>query len=171
MLRRSLSRSFVGLIAAALLGVLAATPAQAYGAENFQTAFAGTGVFPGTGGFGFWGWCAFGGGGTNGDCQFAQYVHAPSGSFTCHESLDITSWIVTTAGFGFPNFTITGTVSVTPTSQTGPCLVLFPGLIFLTGPNSFAGAPTGIPAAAGHYNLGSILGAVGEFEIQVTAIR
>src|SRR6266851_1320676 len=97
MFRRALSRSLLGLLIAATLGVFTAIPALAYGAENWQVAFSGTGVAPGTGqGFGFWGWCAFGGGvtsGNNGDCQVAQYVHAPSGSgFTCHESLNITSW-------------------------------------------------------------------------------
>jgi hypothetical protein len=173
-----LSRSVLGLLVAAMLGVSAASPALAYGAENWQIGFAGTAVAPGTGfGFGFWGWCTFGGGvfsGNTGDCQFAQYVHTSSGSgFTCHESLDITSWDVTSGpppNFPFPNFTITGTATITPTSLTTPCLALFPGSSFLTGVNGFAGAPTGIPAAAAHYNLNGVLGLTGEFQIQVTQI-
>ncbi len=44
MLRRALSRPLLGLLSVALLGVLAATPAQAYGAANWQIAFAGTGT-------------------------------------------------------------------------------------------------------------------------------
>jgi hypothetical protein len=56
-----------------------------------------------------------------------------------------------------------GTITVNPTSQTGPCLALFPG------PTGFP-VDTGIPAHAGHYNIGSVLGAVGEFEMQVTQI-
>jgi len=77
-----------------------------------------------------------------------QYFHAPAGSgFTCHESLDITSWDVGSNG----NFFITGTATVNPTSLTGPCLAFFPGP---------AGFPvnTGFPAAHGHYNLGGIGG-------------
>src|SRR5579863_2577330 len=146
----------VGALAVALVSNSHSRPALAYGAENWQIGFSGTGVFPGTGqGFGFWGWCAFGGGvtsGNNGDCQVAQYVHGPSG-FTCHESLDITSW----DGSG-GTFVITGTATVNPTSVTGPCLAFFPGSA------SFSGVNTGFPAAAGHYNFGNILGARGEFQ-------
>ncbi len=166
MCRRILSRSLLGLLIATMLGVAHKTPALAYGAENWQIGFAGTGVAPSTGiGFGFWGWCAFGGGvtsGNNGDCQFAQYFHAPAGGgFTCHESLDITSW--NRSG----DFFATGTVSVNPTSATDPCLAIFPGSA------SFTGVDTGIPAAPGHYNLGVVtfgVGLRGEFQIQVTQI-
>lgn len=158
----------VGFLVAAL-AVYATTsaPARAYGPENWQIAANGTGVFPGTGqGFGFWGWCAFGGGvssGNTGDCQFAQYFHGPAGSgFTCHISLDISSWSVSDTDH---NFVITGDASVTPTGLTGPCLQFFPGSA------SFTDVDSGIPAAAGHYNLGSIGGEVGEFNMQVTQIR
>ncbi|HLZ71557.1 MAG TPA: hypothetical protein VKV26_16765 [Dehalococcoidia bacterium] len=159
------SRLLLGLLMAATLGVFAATPALGYGQENWQIGLAGTGVAPGTGvGFGFWGWCAFGGGvssGNTGDCQFAQYFHGPAGSgFTCHESLDISAW---TAGGG--TFVITGTVSVNPANVTAPCLAFFPGSA------SFAGFDSGIPAVAGHYNLGGLgPGLSGEFQIQVTQI-
>jgi hypothetical protein len=153
-----------------MLGVFAATPAQAYGAENWQLGFAGTGVFPngigsfpsGTG-FGFWGWCTFGGGvtsGTNGDCQFAQYFHVPSGAgFTCHESIDVSSWHATGG-----TFVLSGTASVTPISLTAPCLAFFPGSA------SFSNIDSGFPAAPGHFNFGGIGGAVGEFQLQVTQI-
>src|SRR6266567_8079474 len=116
MLRRALSRPLLGLLSVALLGVLAATPAQAYGAANWQIAFAGTGTAPSTGfGFGFWGWCEFTGGvtsGNDGDCEFSQYFHAPAGGgFTCEESLDITRWWVGSGG----TFLVSGTVAVHPT--------------------------------------------------------
>src|SRR6266851_10269858 len=113
----SLSRSFLALVAAVLLGVSSATSGLAYGAENWQIGFSGTGTVAGTGnGFGFWGWCALGGGvtsGNTGDCQFAQYVHAPSGSgVTCHEGPDITFWTVGSSG----TFVVSGRVTVTPNS-------------------------------------------------------
>ena len=156
-----------GALALSLASITQPPPALAYGAENWQVAFSGTGVAPGTGqGFGFWGWCAFGGGvtsGTNGDCEFAQYAHAPAGSgFTCHESLDITSWDVS----GLTHtFLITGTATVNPTSLTVPCLTIFPGSA------SFTGVDSGIPTAPGHYNLGSLgPGLRGTLQIQVTQI-
>jgi hypothetical protein len=159
-----LSRSVLGLLVAAMLGVSAASPALAYGAENWQLGFAGTGVAPSTGfGFGFWGWCTFGGGvtsGNNGDCQFAQYFHAPSGSgFTCQESLDITSWDATGG-----TFVISGTATVSPTSSTGPCLLFFPG----TSP--FSGVDSMFPAVPGHFNFGTFGTLKGEFQLQVTQI-
>jgi hypothetical protein len=157
----------VGALAVALVSNTHSRPALAYGKENWQIGFSGTAVTPGTGqGFGFWGWCAFGGGvtsGNNGDCQFAQYVHAPAGSgFTCHESLDITSWTGISGTFVIN----TATATVNPTSLTVPCLAIFPGS---------AGFPvdTGFPAAAGHYNFTSIFlapGQRGTFQIQVTQI-
>jgi hypothetical protein len=166
-----LARPLLGVLiaatlVAATLGIFAATPALAYGQENWQIGLAGTAVAPGTGqGFGFWGWCALGGGvtsGTNGDCEFAQYVHLPSGSgFTCHESVNITSWDVGDDG----NFFITGTATVNPTSTTAPCLLFFPGSASFTGVDSL------IPAAPGHYNFGSLgPGLPGEFQAQVTQI-
>lgn len=157
----------VGLLVAALaILTTTSTPARAYGQENWQTTFAGTAVWPGTGqSFGFWGWCAFGGGvtaGNTGDCQFAQYFHSPAGSgLTCHVSLDISSWSVSSVNH---DFVINGTASVTPTSLKALCLQIFPGSA------SFTGVDSGIPAVAGHYNLGSIGGIVGEFEMQVTQI-
>jgi hypothetical protein len=159
---------------AALLAMSIASPSLAYGKENWQTAFAGTAVSPGGTSFGFWGWCTFGGGvtsGNNGDCQFAEYVHSPQGSFTCQESLDISSWHIGPGQFPTGDFIASGTATVHPSALTGPCLAFFPG----TTSTSFTNADTGIPGAAGHYNLNSllpvILGAsIGEFQIQVTQI-
>jgi hypothetical protein len=162
--RAVLVLTVVGLLAAAVVAA-SASPASAYGKANWQVAINGTGNFPGTGfGLGFWGWCEFAGGvtsGTDGDCQFAQYVHAPAGSgFTCHLSLMVTSWTATSG-----TFVITGTAAVNPTSLTGPCLSFFPGSA------NFSGVDTGIPAAAGRYRLGTLAGApVGEFNITVTQI-
>jgi hypothetical protein len=163
--RAGLVLAVVGLLAAAVVGSTA-SPAAAYGRANWQVAVNGTGNFPSTGmGFGFWGWCEFAGGvtsGNDGDCEFAQYVHGPSGSgFTCHLSLDVSSWDATGG-----TFVITGTASVNPTRLTGPCVSFFPGS------NPYSGVDTGIPAAPGHYALGAgALGApVGEFNIQVTEI-
>jgi hypothetical protein len=161
-------RQLVMALAVALmvttLGFFTATHAYAYGNDNWQVTFSGTGVVPGTGqGFGFWGWCAFGGGvssGNDGDCEFSQYVHGPAGSgFTCEESLDLTAW----DGSG-GTFVITGTATIHPVGATAPCLLLFPGAA------NFSGVDSGIPAAANHYNLGSIGGLRGEFQIQVTQI-
>jgi hypothetical protein len=165
----------VGATVLLSVGVLVAVagPASAYGRANWQVTFSGTGTFPGGGGFGFWGWCDFAGGttaGNNGDCEFAQYNHAPSGSpapsFTCHESLDVTSW---DASGG--TFVVTGTATVTPSAQTANCLSFFPGS------SPFSGVNSGLPAVAGHHSLGvnalpgcPCPGAVGEYNVTVAEI-
>ncbi len=154
-----------GALALSLASSAHSRPALAYGKENWQIAFSGTGVAPGTGGFGFWGWCALGGGvtsGNDGDCEASQYVHAPAGGgFTREVSVDITSWGVGNLG----TFVITGTATARPTSQTGPCLAFFPGSA------SFSGVDLGVPAKAGHYNLGALgPGLRGSLQIQVTQI-
>ncbi len=153
-----------GALAVSLASVTHSRPALAYGKENWQVAFSGTGVNPGTGvSFGFWGWCAFGGGvasGNDGDCEFSQYFHAPAGSgFTCEVSLEITSW----SGIS-GTFVISGTATVHPSSATVPCLALFPGSANFTGVDSM------IPSAPGHYNLGGIGGIRGELQVQVVQI-
>jgi hypothetical protein len=168
--RAALAFFAAGALMIAMLAAVGATPASAYGKANWQATFAGTVTFPGGGGFGFWGWCAFAGGvssGNSADCQFAQYSHAPTGGFTCHESVDGTSW--TTGADG--DFLVTGTVTVTPSAQTGNCLSLFPG----TSP--FSNADSGIPASPGHFSPGIAAlgfppgsGAVGEYNITVTEV-
>src|SRR5215469_6524821 len=157
------------VLTAAIAGT--ATPAMAYGKANWQTTFAATATSPSTGNAtGFWGWCDFAGGvasGTSGDCQIATYFHTRTGAggFTCHENFDLTRWTTATG-----TFLITGSVSVNPTSLTAECVAPFPGS------TSFAGVDTGIPAAAGHYDLGvgavpgAPPGSVGEFNITVTQV-
>lgn len=162
--RAALALSGAALLAAGTATV-SANPVGAAGAANWQVTFAGTGVIPGGGGgFGFWGWCDFAGGvssGNAGDCDFAQYFHAPGGGgFTCQEDLNITSW----DGSGGTFVIEAATPTVHPTSLTGPCLSFFPG------PAGFP-VDTGFPAAAGHYPIGSIGGVVGQFQITVTQIR
>ncbi len=163
----SRSRSLLGLLLALALAILPASPALAYGSgANWQIGLAGTGVLPSTGqGFGFWGWCALGGGvtsGNTGDCQFSQYVHAGSGGgFTCEISLDINSWSISPTH----TFLMSGTASANPNSVTQPCLSFFPGSA------SFTNLDPGIPAVPGHYNLGGLgPGLVGEFQTQVTQV-
>ena len=175
----SLRRSLLSIGVGALLAISIASPSFAYGKENWQTAFAGTAVSPGGTSFGFWGWCAFTGGVTSGndaDCQFAEYVHSgPLAGFTCQESLDINSWhIGASPAPGIPgDFIVSGTVTVNPSSLSGPCIAFFPGTKFMTGENTFADVDSGIPGMAGHFNLGAAtLGAdIGEFQIQVTQIQ
>jgi hypothetical protein len=163
--RTGLTLLTAGVLTTALFGVIGASPASAYGKANWQVTFSGTATTPGGGGFGFWGWCDFSGGvttGNSGDCQFAQYMHAPGGTgFTCHVSMDMTSW--TRAG---GTFVVTGDASANPAAVATPCLALFPGGA------SFLNVDTGFPAAPGHYNLGGlgVPGAVGEFNITVVAV-
>lgn len=164
--RRPVWRGLFGLLASVALVLFAAAPASAYGSnDTWQVAISGTGTAPSTGfGFGFWGWCAFGGGvtsGNDGDCVIAQYFHAPAGSgFTCNVKIDVSSW----DGSGGTFVLNAATFTVRPTSLTGPCLAFIPGF------GSFP-LDLGIPAAAGHYNLGGLgPGLVGEFQIQVVQI-
>jgi hypothetical protein len=162
--RRVVWRTILGLLASALLVASAATPASAYGKDNWQLGFAGTATAPGTGqGSGFWGWCAFGGGvtsGNDGDCQVSDYLHLPGGGgATCERSIDVTAWDGTGG-----TFVISGTATSRPASPA--CLGTFPPI--------FIGFDTGFPAAAGHYNLTSFFllpGQVGELQVQVTQIQ
>ncbi len=177
MFRRAFSRSLLGLLVVAAPVVFAATPAQAYGAENYQLGFSGTAFVPSGGfSFGFWGWCAFGGGtgslptsGTAGDCNYALYIHTSPGGVTCEQSVDVSSWtIAPSSTTGFPDFFVTGTASVHPTSASA-CFGLFPGVF----PPTFTDFDTLLPAAPGHYNLNGVsLGGVTftEFQVQVAAI-
>ncbi len=157
-------RSLLGLLVAAVLGVVAVAPAAAYGPTNWQLGVAGTGTAPSTGfGFGFWGWCDFGGGvtsGNTGDCQISQYLHTPSGRVDCEQSIDITSWDRSGGTFVF-----SGTSVTNPASATALCPIA--GGV----PPSFSNFNPGIPAAAGHYNFGTFDGLVGEFQLQLTQIR
>jgi hypothetical protein len=156
----------VPLIAIAAL-MAGAIGTSAYGsATNWQVGFAATGVAPGTGlGFGFWGWCAFGGGvtsGNSGDCQVSQYVHSPSGRLNCEQAINLTSWTGSGGTFVF----LAGTSTTHPARATAGCPLI--GGVPSTIDTPF---DTGIPAAAGHYNLGTFGGLRGEIQAQVTQIR
>jgi hypothetical protein len=182
MFRRAFSRSFLGLLITATLavfgvsGIFAAAPAQAYGPENYQQTFAGTGSLPGGASIGFWGWCTYGGGtgslptsGTTGDCSYAYYIHASTGKITCHQSVDITAWTIQQSSvLNSPDFFVTGTASVNPPNDTA-CYSLFPGVF----PPSFTDVDTLLPAVLGHQNLnGATIAGVTwtELQFQLTAI-
>jgi hypothetical protein len=172
MLRRVVSRSLVGLAVVAMVGVLAAPQASAYGPEQFQTAFsfncnpqvAAVGNFSCTK-FGFWGWCTFGGNGSTGDCQITIYnfngnVGLPTFGPT-HLNIDYTGWTTGTGSFFLPTqptlpaFFATGPGTMT---LTGPGAGIF-GQFFpssFTCPATAVRSPnficdTGIPAVPGHY--------------------
>jgi hypothetical protein len=169
----SVPRFVLALLAVLVLVAAPASSALAYGKENYQVTFSGTGTVPGGGGgFGFWGWCAFGSAttftngvataGTDGDCQFAQYGHGSGGSgFTCEESLEITSWFIGPNG----DFIISGTVTVNPSTQTAACVASFPGS------NPFTAVDSLLLATPGHHDFGSLgPGLKGKFVEQVTLI-
>src|SRR5437867_1496951 len=76
-----------------------APPAHAYGPEQWQIGFSFNCNSPVSfcAGFAFWGWCAFGGSGTTGDCQFSIYnlrgnlgpAYGPT-----NFAVDYTGWVV-----------------------------------------------------------------------------
>jgi hypothetical protein len=180
MLRKTISRGALVVLAAASLGAVAATPALAYGAANWQIAFSGTGP-----GFGFWGWCDLGGAtsfsvlglpssGTTGDCQFAEYGHVPGVfSGTCEVSMDLTAearqpaWQIEASSItGFPDFFVSGTEVTHPASQTSFCATL-PG-----SPPApiYSNFDTLVPVKPGHLNASGFFGTT-ELQIQETVIR
>ncbi len=169
---RKLRGSFacgLALVMMMAMAVVVAPGARAYGIENWQIGFAGTGVAPTTGfGFGFWGWCTFGGGvasGATGNCQISTYGHSSSGSLTCEVDLDVTAWTISASTMvPLPTFHASGTAQVNPASATVPCLA---GSGFT---NPFSNADTGIPGVAGHFNVGTFGTLKGEFVIQVTQL-
>ena len=163
--RRALLMLSVAGVLAGVVAAASASPARASGNPSWQITFAGTAAFPSTGsGFGFHGRCQLSGGqtsGTDGDCEGAQYFHAPAGEgFTCQLGLHLTAWSIGSSG----SFLYSGTGDVHPTSLTAPCVAFFPGS------TPFTAVDSGFPAAPGHYNLGSIGGVVGEFQVTVTEI-
>jgi hypothetical protein len=162
--------SFIALLAFSSIPI-----AYGYGSgQNWQIGAAGTGTLcvpdGGCGGFGFWGWCAFTGttSGTNGDCQFSQYLHQGTvlGTAQCETSFDVTAWH---SGPSLANpsvndfFIDTGTMTVNPASATAACVALLQGAGFnvvQTGPGTGSFSPssdTEIPAAPGHYNLNGLV--------------
>src|SRR5215472_15549776 len=99
---------------ASLLLLFSILPAaHAYGnTAQWQIGFSGTCNVPtmcgppgGSGTFGFWGWCQFGGStgstapgttGTSGDCQVTQYARSDVGQpiNPTHVKVDITGWVM-----------------------------------------------------------------------------
>ncbi len=179
MTRRRFMLPLVGLLIVSLLGIVSATPTRAYGAANWQIAFSGTGP-----GFGFWGWCDFGGAtssspglpseGTTGDCQYAEYLHVPGAfSGTCEVSLNLTSeseqpaWQIEPSSVtGFDDFFFSGTAVTHPASETKFCGTL-PGSPPTATFNNYDSL---LPAAPGHLNLSGAFGTT-ELQIQETVIR
>jgi hypothetical protein len=177
MLGAVLKRSVLGLAVAALVGVVAAAPASAYGQANWQVTFSGTGP-----GFGFWGWCDFAGGttfinglatsGTTGDCQFAEYFHDPGVfSGTCEVSLDLKqengqpAWSEAHSGVtGLTDFFFSGTAVTHPASQTGFCATL-PG----SPKPTFSNFDSLLPVIPGHTNASGFFGTT-ELQIQETPL-
>src|SRR2546422_3943494 len=161
-----------------LLGAVLAV--HAYGSEQWQIGLSFNCNAPVSfcAGFAFWGWCAFGGSGTTGDCQFDIYnlkgslgpAYGPT-----NFAVDYSGWVV---GKGsvlipaqptLPAFFASGSGSVTvrgpgadafglssgvPTAFTctpspgATPVPLSPALFFL--------CDTGIPAVAGHYSYNMI---------------
>jgi hypothetical protein len=188
------------VVAITLLSSFAIIPAvNAYGKANWQTAFAGTFITPGQGSSGFWGWCDFGGGtgspatsGTDSDCQVATYTHVPGNpsNFQVHESISGTAWdeepctfppCLTTNDFFITAGTMTisgptvvqalkaGVGGTLPPSckisgSTVTCSLSDWELLGIYNPD------TGVPTAAGHFNLNAFLGQPGEFQIQVNQL-
>jgi hypothetical protein len=180
------------------IAALSSTPtAHAYGAANWQIAFAGTFVSPGTGNSGFWGWCALAGGtgspaasGTDADCQISQYF-GTGHALQLQESISGTAWseglCTISPCLGPTDFYITdGTMTIRgPTAaqgvhsgQTGSlppsCTISGTTITCPLAVWEFLGVyspDTGIPAAAGHYNLNSLLNHSGELQVQVVQLK
>ncbi len=143
--------------------------AHAYGnTAQWQVGFSGTCNVPtmcgpptgGTGTFGFWGWCQFGGSngstaagtkGTSGDCQVTTYGRTDLGqpNNPTHQSVDVTGWTImssemspTGSSFHITAFTLECTgpgAKLPPTPFTGCALP--------------PGGDTGIPPIPDHYSF------------------
>src|SRR5881397_2577325 len=108
------SKVLLILLASLTLLAIATVPAHAYGREQWQTTFSFNCNAPVSfcAGFGFWGWCAFGGSaadglsGTTGDCQFTFYNFNGKLGFPAfgptHFSVDYSSWVIHAGGTDFP---------------------------------------------------------------------
>ena len=155
------------------LAAFAATPAHAYGHAQWQVGFSFTCNASPCAGFGFWGWCNFGGSaadglsGTSGDCQITNYNR--DGAFgipafaSFHISQDIHSWHIATGSRILPHgmigfFADTGTVEfVGPgAGDVGLPTQTVVNFVPLCSHGLFFLCDTGIPAVAGHYTLSTI---------------
>jgi hypothetical protein len=195
-----LHRSKLIAILPVLLVILAAPilapSAHAYGRANWQAAFAGTFVIPGSGNFGFWGWCALAGGtgspatsGTDADCEISQYF-GTGHSFQVLESISGTAW--SEGPCTFPPCATVNDFYITAGTMTlnGPTVVQgvqsgmaqqLPPSCTVSGMTITCPIPvweflgvynpdTGIPVVAGHYNLNSFFGHGGELQVQVVQL-
>ena len=192
------SRSTIKLVACVPLVLLtfaafAATPAHAYGAAQWQVTFSFTCSVSPCAGFGFWGWCDFGGSaadgqsGTRGDCQIDNYNF--NGAFGIptfgpfHINQDIHNWHIATGSFGLPPgmpgfFATAGTVVFTGSGASSLGLPTHTRIDFvpLCSHGLFFLCDTGIPAAPGHFTLSTIpvFGATQQpgitYQVQVTHI-
>jgi hypothetical protein len=154
-------------ITAGLLLLSSTIPgAHAYGnTAQWQVGFSGTCNVPtmcgppgGTGIFGFWGWCAFGGSsgstnvgttGTIGDCQVTVYARSGLGQpiNPTHIAIDITGWKIMSS-----EMSPTGSsffITASSLECTGPGASLPPTPF--SGCALPPGGDTGIPPIAGHY--------------------
>lgn len=164
--------AFVPLILLAFAAFVA-LPAHAYGHAQWEVTFSFTCSASPCAGFGFWGWCDFGGSaadglsGTSGDCQITNYNF--NGAFGIptfspfHINQDIHSWHIATGSVDLPHgmqgfFADSGSAEFLgpgagdvglPTQTPIDFIPLCShGLFFL--------CDTGIPAVAGHYTLSTI---------------
>jgi hypothetical protein len=157
--------------------------AHAYGnTAQWQVGFSGNCNEPatcgppggGTGTFGLWGWCDFGGSngstapgttGTVGDCQMTQYARSDLGqpNNPVHEAIDITGWSVMPNTLG-PGLSFHATAYTLECTGPGAELPPIPFIGCALPPNG----DTGIPAAAGHYSLNPFTGF--SIEIQVSQL-
>jgi len=173
------------LIATAGLLLLGPTlpGAHAYGnTAQWQVGFSGTCNVPilcgppggGTGTFGVWGWCDFGGSngstalgttGTLGDCQLAQYERTDLGqpNNPVHLAVDITGWTIMPNAFA-PGLSFH--ITAATMECTGPGAALPPTLF--SGCSLPPDGDTGIPAAAGHFSLSPFTGY--HVSVQVTQL-
>jgi hypothetical protein len=166
---------FAGSLPLVLLAfaAIAATPAHAYGAAQWQVTFSFTCNAQACAGLGFWGWCDFGGSsadgltGTSGDCQITNYNF--DGAFgipvfqTFHISQDINSWHIATGSADLPPgmqgfFADSGTVLFTGPGAGAVGLPTNTRINFvpLCSHGLFFLCDTGVPATAGHYTLSTI---------------
>ncbi len=154
--------------------------AHAYGPEQWQIGFSFNCNSPVSfcAGFAFWGWCAFGGSGTTGDCQFSIYNLkgniGPAFGPT-NFAVDYTGWVVGKGSVQIPTqptlpaFFATGPGSVTVRGPGAPVLGLSSGVPTAFTCNPTPGATpvplspelfflcdTGLPAVAGHYTYSMI---------------
>lgn len=155
--------------AASILLIPSILPAHAYGnTAQWQIGFSGTCNVPtmcgpppgGTGTFGFWGWCQFGGSsgstdvgttGTSGDCQVTTYARTDRGepNSPTHMQIDITGWKI-----GPSQMSPTGVAFIITSSTfecTGPGASLPPTPV--SGCALPPGGDTGAPPVGGHYDL------------------